>query len=59
MPKFKVSDTVTYARSWIVDAVDEDEAIAKACNEGPDLRTLEADQIDNTPYEAEVVDESH
>jgi len=55
--KFRVSDTVTYTRSWIVDAEDEEDAIQQACDNGPDESTLEEEQTDNTPYEAEEITE--
>jgi hypothetical protein len=52
--QFKVKDTVTYERSWIVWAKNEDDALMKALSEGPvDDATYEKEQIDNTPYEVE------
>lgn len=56
MPIYRVSDTVTYARSWTVYAVNEDDAIFTACDVGPSA-DMEQEQIDNTPYEAEEVTE--
>jgi hypothetical protein len=53
--RFKVSDTVTYRRTWYVWAYTEDEALETAENEGPmetDDANYTEEQIDNTPYEA-------
>ena len=56
MPKFKVSDSITIQRTWIVEAESEFGAIDKV--DGLFAPGQEADreeQIDNTPYEAEEV----
>lgn len=54
--KWRVSDTVTYARSWTVEARTEDEAISLAQNQGPrgGVDFVE-DQTDATPYEAKRI----
>ena len=56
MPKFKVSDTITIQRTWIVEAkseygaIDQIDGISRQAP-APDRE----EQIDNTPYEAEEV----
>lgn len=58
MPKYKVIDTVTYRREWIVEAKDEDYAIQRvAANEDGDLKPTIQEQMDSTPYEAELIEE--
>lgn len=51
MPVYKVQDTITYERTWFVEAKDEDAALTlvHAGLIGAD----EEEQISNTPYEAE------
>ena len=59
MTKFKVSDTITIKRTWIVEAkseygaIDQIDGLSRPAPE-PD----EEEQIDNTPYEA-VDDETN
>ena len=53
MPKYRVTDTVTYARSFIVLAPNEDKAIDLA--NGGTIDPEECEQIDNTPWEAEKI----
>jgi hypothetical protein len=57
MATWRISDTVTYARSWHVEAETEDEARTKANSEGPSEDAYEEDQIDNTPYEVELLED--
>ena len=57
MPKYKVSDTITLERTWIVEAKSEYGAIDQIdglSRPAPDPD--EEEQIDNTPYEAERID---
>jgi hypothetical protein len=59
--KVRVSDTITLAREWTIEIEAEDEdaameaAIDKALDVGPPNTCME-DQIDNTPYEAVIVE---
>jgi hypothetical protein len=48
---YAVEDTVTYKRTWIVQAESEEDACADAVDKGPN-ETLQQEQIDNTPYVA-------
>ena len=55
--KYKVSDTITIERTWIVEARSEYGAIDQIdglSRPAPDPD--EEEQIDNTPYEAERID---
>ena len=57
MPKYKVSDSITIQRTWIVEAKSEYGAIDQIdglSRPAPDPD--EEEQIDNTPYEAERID---
>lgn len=55
MPKFRISDTITYERTWVVDAATEEEALDKAVNEGPpEDDSFEENQVDNSPFEVEL-----
>ena len=49
MPKFKVSDTVTTARKWIIEAEDERAALKLAISGGLGEPASE-EEIDNTAY---------
>jgi hypothetical protein len=51
MPMFLIEDEITYHRSWIVGATDEEDALQQACNEGPNDSLVE-EQTDNQPYSA-------
>ena len=53
MPKFLVTDTITYERTFAVWARSEDEAIA-LCDSGR-VNPVQEEQIDNTPWEAEAL----
>ena len=56
MPKFKVSDTITIRRTWIVEAESEYGAIDKVDGLYAPGQTADLEeQIDNTPYEAAEV----
>jgi hypothetical protein len=47
--KYLVSDTVTYRRTWIIEAASDDAAFDKAVSEGPNDSLVE-EQVENTPY---------
>ena len=54
MPKFTVTDTITFSRVWRnVEAVDGDAAIDIIADNAEAVPCQE-EQIDNTVYEAEV-----
>lgn len=53
---FHVSDTVTYERTWAVQARDEQDAVARALDEGP-TADVSLNQIDNTPSEAVAIED--
>ena len=55
MPKFRVSDTITYTREWTVEARDEEQAIRKISKKPP-MPDYE-EQTDSTPYEAEELED--
>ena len=59
MPKFKVSDTITLERTWIVEAKSEHGAIDQIDGlSAPAPAPDEEEQIDNTPYEAERIEDA-
>src|SRR4051812_47710198 len=56
MPRWLITDTITYERRWYVEAASEDEALDLAIGQGPN-DTLEEEQVDNTPYAATVMED--
>ena len=57
MPKYKVSDSITIQRTWIVEAESEDGAIDQVDGlYAPGQAADTEEQIDNTPYEAERIE---
>jgi len=60
MPRFKITDTLTFAREWIVEARDEEHALDRAYDEGQSSAvpgTLKEQHVDASPYDAEAVDD--
>lgn len=56
MPKFKVSDTITLERTWVIEAENEEAALELVSQQQIELRDPEEVEIDNTPYEVEEIE---
>ena len=53
MPKYKVSDSITIQRTWIIEAESEEKAIDQVDGlSAPGQAADTEEQIENTPYEA-------
>lgn len=53
MKKWKVTDTITFERTYYIPAIDADKAIAIA--DSGALDPDEYDQVENTPWDAEEI----
>jgi hypothetical protein len=54
---YRITDTITLERTWTVLAASAEEAIDKACHEGPpEDGSYQEEQVEATPYEAHLLD---